>query len=197
MLCSYRNVLAALSLPNKVCNSICSKLVQNFKPKTIVSCRRPVSWRNQEWRQFSSGQTTSSILDSRQVAFPTFAGSWISVNNLFCKLCYGFWHMSETSKIPHWFLGGRPHKLMIILFYCLSDVPNVRNYPFKKKKVKPPYNSTVSVVTYDFFKSGALVTHILTFFGPQMELAYRLVPISQGPKNSRIPGLNPPSHLPT
>jgi hypothetical protein len=25
MLCSYRNILAALSLPNKVCNSICSK----------------------------------------------------------------------------------------------------------------------------------------------------------------------------
>ena len=29
------------------------------------------------------------------------------------------------------------------------------------------------------------------FFGPQMELAYRLVPISQGPKNSGIPGPNP------
>jgi hypothetical protein len=28
-------------------------------------------------------------------------------------------------------------------------------------------------------------------FGPQMELAYRLFTISQGPKNSRIPGQNP------
>jgi hypothetical protein len=27
-------------------------------------------------------------------------------------------------------------------------------------------------------------------FGPQMELAYRLIPISQGPKNSGNPGLN-------
>jgi hypothetical protein len=31
--------------------------------------------------------------------------------------------------------------------------------------------------------------HII--FGPQMELACRLVPISQGPKNSGIPGPNP------
>jgi hypothetical protein len=31
---------------------------------------------------------------------------------------------------------------------------------------------------------------ISEFFGPQMELAYRLVPISQGPKNSGIPGPN-------
>ncbi len=29
------------------------------------------------------------------------------------------------------------------------------------------------------------------FFGPQMELANRLVPISQGPENSGIPGPNP------
>ncbi len=29
------------------------------------------------------------------------------------------------------------------------------------------------------------------FFGPQMELAYRLIPISQGPKNSGIPVPNP------
>ncbi len=32
------------------------------------------------------------------------------------------------------------------------------------------------------------------FFGPQMELAYRLVLISQGPKNSGIPGPNPLPH---
>jgi hypothetical protein len=31
---------------------------------------------------------------------------------------------------------------------------------------------------------------ILEFFGPQMALAYRLDAISQGPKNSRIPGPN-------
>jgi hypothetical protein len=31
----------------------------------------------------------------------------------------------------------------------------------------------------------------LKFFGPQMALAYRLDAISQGPKNSGIPGLNP------
>jgi hypothetical protein len=29
------------------------------------------------------------------------------------------------------------------------------------------------------------------FFGPQMAVAYRLDAISQGPKNSRIPGPNP------
>ncbi len=29
------------------------------------------------------------------------------------------------------------------------------------------------------------------FFGPQMALAYQLDAISQGPKNSRIPGPNP------
>ncbi len=32
---------------------------------------------------------------------------------------------------------------------------------------------------------------LLEFFGPQMALAYRLDAISQGPKNSRIPGPNP------
>ncbi len=32
---------------------------------------------------------------------------------------------------------------------------------------------------------------ILDFFGPQMALAYRLDAISQGPKNSQIPGPNP------
>jgi hypothetical protein len=32
---------------------------------------------------------------------------------------------------------------------------------------------------------------ILKFFGPQMALAYQLDDISQGPKNSRIPGPNP------
>ena len=31
----------------------------------------------------------------------------------------------------------------------------------------------------------------LEFFGPQMALAYRLDAISQGPKNSGIPGPNP------
>jgi hypothetical protein len=31
----------------------------------------------------------------------------------------------------------------------------------------------------------------LKFFGPQMALAYGLNAISQGPKNSRIPGPNP------
>ena len=33
--------------------------------------------------------------------------------------------------------------------------------------------------------------HFTMFFGPQMALAYRLDAISQGPKNSGIPGPNP------
>jgi hypothetical protein len=32
---------------------------------------------------------------------------------------------------------------------------------------------------------------ILEIFGPQMALAYRLDALSQGPKNSQIPGPNP------
>ncbi len=38
---------------------------------------------------------------------------------------------------------------------------------------------------------GGLRPGKLEFFGPQMALAYRLDAISQGPKNSRIPGPNP------
>jgi hypothetical protein len=38
---------------------------------------------------------------------------------------------------------------------------------------------------------GGLGPGILEFFGPQMALSYRLDAISQGLKNSRIPGLNP------
>jgi hypothetical protein len=36
----------------------------------------------------------------------------------------------------------------------------------------------------------------LKFFGSQMELTNRLVPISQGPKNSPIPGTKPPPTSP-
>jgi hypothetical protein len=35
---------------------------------------------------------------------------------------------------------------------------------------------------------GGWALEFPSFLGPQMELAYQLVPISQGPKNSGIPG---------
>jgi hypothetical protein len=38
---------------------------------------------------------------------------------------------------------------------------------------------------------GRLVPGNLEIFGPQMALAYRLDVISQGPKNSQLPGPNP------
>ncbi len=38
---------------------------------------------------------------------------------------------------------------------------------------------------------GGLGPGIPEFFGPQMELAYQLGPISKGPKNLGIPGPNP------
>jgi hypothetical protein len=54
-----------------------------------------------------------------------------------------------------------------------------------------------------FFDAGRSITWAsgkglgpgkLEFFGPQMALAYRIVAISQGPKNSRFPGPNPLPH---
>jgi hypothetical protein len=38
---------------------------------------------------------------------------------------------------------------------------------------------------------GGWALEFPVFFWPQMELAYRLIPISQGPKISGIPGPNP------
>ena len=55
--------------------------------------------------------------------------------------------------------------------------------PLSVWALKPPSWALVHKTTY--------APIILKFFGPQMALAYRLDAISQGPKNSRIPGQSP------
>jgi hypothetical protein len=57
-----------------------------------------------------------------------------------------------------------------------------------------PVHNVLDGCIYSYIPLGSgrgLGPGIPEFFGPQMELAYRLVPISQGPKNSGIPGPNP------
>jgi hypothetical protein len=50
---------------------------------------------------------------------------------------------------------------------------------------------TLSLMSNKFCKGGGGGRERPEFFGPQMALAYRLDAISEGPKNSRIPGPNP------
>ena len=55
----------------------------------------------------------------------------------------------------------------------------------------PVQNVLNACISLTWGSGMGLGTRILKFFGPQMALAYWLDAISQGTKNSRIPGPNP------
>ncbi len=55
----------------------------------------------------------------------------------------------------------------------------------------PVHNVLDACISITWGSGRGLGPGILEFFGPQMALSYRLDAISQGPKNSRIPGPNP------
>ncbi len=104
----------------------------------------------------------------------------VLTESLRCNLCptkkqcsgsVGLWHWSKSVDPYHW------------LQICIRL--RIRIQICTNNNIYAPEAHIMYLTVVSWF----LISFV--FFGPQMSLAYRLDAISQGPKNSRIPGSNP------